>query len=241
MAASMLVFAAGPTHAATLTVLAASSLTESLQQVATTWEAETGHTVALTFDATSKLVRQVEGGVPADVLFSADAQWIDHLTANGQVVAGSRVNLLGNTLVAITAAGKEARTPDDLAGPSIARIGLAGEHVPAGRYGRAALTSLGVWDDVSERTVWGDSVRTVLNWVGTGEVDAGIVYLTDARVSTSVNVAFTFPPSSHPPIRVTAAVLTASPEAKLARAFLGHCRSKASMATFLAAGFTEPK
>ena len=110
--------------------------------------------------------------------------------------------------------------------------------MPAGKYARAAMTSLGAWDPVKDRVVNGDNVRTVLSWVATGEAEAGVVYGTDARVETRVKVGFTFPQSSYPTIVYPAAVINNAAHAKEAGEFLAYCQSAEGMAVFLAAGFS---
>jgi molybdate transport system substrate-binding protein len=126
----------------------------------------------------------------------------------------------------------------DLAHPEFKRVGLAGENVPAGKYARAALQALQVWPSVQDRVINGDNVRTVLGWVATGEVDAGAVYATDAKVEARVRVAFSFPPSSYPPIVYPAAIVKSSQQRSDAAQFLNYCASEAGMAVFLSAGFT---
>lgn len=223
-------------------VLAASSLTETLQKVGAAWTAKGRPAVTFSFDASSKLAKQVEAGAPADAFFSADADWMDYLEGKGLIDASSRVNLLGNALVAVLPAnsGVGVSRVEDLAKPEIAHLALAGENVPAGKYGRAALTALGAWDAVRTRVVSGDNVRTVLGWVASGEAEAGVVYRTDARVEPRVKVAFTFPASSHPPIVYPMAVLRGAAHAKEAADFLAYCRSAEGMAVFTAAGFLPP-
>ena len=230
-----------PAHAAEpIVVLAASSLTESLQKVADAWTAQGHPAVSLSFDASSKLARQIEAGAPVDAFFSADAAWMDELAGKGLVTASTRVNLLGNTLVTVVpVAGRlSILTAADLTRPELLHLALAGESVPAGKYGRAALTNLGVWSGVEARVVNGDNVRAVLAWVAAGEADAGIVYATDARVEPRVRVAFTFPTTSHPAIVYPAAVVTGGAHAEDAKAFLTYCASPEGMAVFTAAGFT---
>ncbi len=223
-----------------LTVLAASSLTEALQKVATGWTAKGHPKVTFSFDGSSRLARQIEAGAPADAYFSADSDWMDDVAQRGLIDPGTRVNLVGNTLVAVVPAASTliVAAASDLDRPEVKHLALAGEAVPAGKYGRAALTSLGALDAVNGRIVNGDNVRTVLGWVASGEADAGIVYLTDATIEPKVRVAFTFPASSYPTIVYPAAVLKTSTHAKDAADFLTYCKSADGMAVFAAAGFT---
>lgn len=215
-------------------VLAASSLTESLQKVATAWTAQGHPTVTFSFDASSKLAKQIEAGAPADLYISADAEWMDHLDKQGLVEP--RVNLVGNSLVAIVPAGSGASP--DLTRPEIKHLALGAETVPIGRYARAALASLGTWEAVKERVVTGDNVRSVLGWVATGEAEAGVVYATDALVEPRVRAVYTFPAASHPRIVYPAAVVKGATHRGDAAAFLAYCRSTAGLAVFYAAGFS---
>lgn len=223
-----------------LIVLAASSLTESLQAVAAAWTAKGHPMVSISFDASSRLAKQVEAGAPADLYFSADTAWMDYVDTRGLIDPATRTNLLGNTLVAVLPVGSTHAVAgaSDVDGQWVRHLALAGENVPAGRYGRAALTDLGALAAVQDRIVSGDNVRTVLGWVATGEADAGIVYTTDAKVEPRVKVAFTFPQSSYPAIVYPAAVVKSAPHARDAADFLAYCRSADGMAVFVAAGFS---
>jgi molybdate transport system substrate-binding protein len=222
-------------------VLAASSLTETLQSIVKAWTSQGHQEVVFSFDATSRLARQVEAGIPADAFFSADLEWIDTLVRQGLIRAETRVELAGNRLVAVVPVDSALRlsTPLDLARPEVARVAVAGDAVPAGRYARAALARLGFWQSLEPRVVTGDNVRTVLAWVASGEADAGIVYATDARIEPRVRTAFLFAPESHPPIVYPAAVLRDAPQAQVAAEFLNFCMSPEGQALFRAAGFTE--
>lgn len=218
---------------APLQILAASSLTESLQAVAQDWTARGHPPVTFSFDASSRLAKQVEAGAPVDAFFSADTVWMDALEQKGLVDSGTRRNLVGNTLVVVVPKGQAT----DPTMQEYRRIALAGESVPAGNYGRIALKNLGIWGTVESRVVSGDSVRTVLGWVATGEADAGVVYGTDARIEPRVSVAYTLPSSSHPPIVYPMAVLRQAPHPQAAADFLAYCLSPEGMAVFRAAGF----
>ncbi len=232
--------AAAPGDGAPLRVLAASSLSDTLPRVATAWTAKGNPPVSFAFDASSTLARQVEGGAPADAYLSADTEWMDHLDRKGRIDRATRADLLGNALVAIVSARSTVpvATAGELAAPQVARLALAGENVPAGRYARAALASLGVLEGARSRIVSGANVRAVLGWVASGEADAGVVYATDARVEPRVRVAFAFPATSHPPIVYPVAVVKGAARAKEAAALLAYCASPAGMAVFAEAGFT---
>jgi molybdate transport system substrate-binding protein len=210
---------------ALVTVLAPSSLTDVLPRVAEAWTAETGQRAALTFDASSRLARQLESGSVAEVFLSADEQWMDWAAERQLVLPETRRDLLGNSLVTVVPSGSSfvPRSVAELASPEILHLALAGENVPAGRYARAALSNLGGPDAVSARVVSGDTVRTALEWVARGEAQAGIVYATDAEIEPGVQVAFVFPADSHPPIVYPGAVATSSRQRQASVSFLAFC------------------
>ncbi|MSQ00867.1 MAG: molybdate ABC transporter substrate-binding protein [Myxococcales bacterium] len=230
------------TVAAAVLVLAASSLTETLPAIARKWTAQGHARVEFSFDASSRLARQIEQGAPADAFVSADRGWMDELQAKGLVDPATRRDLAGNTLVAVLPAASPLRvtTAVEFASPAIRRLGLAAENVPAGRYARASLRWLGVWPQVAERVLTGDSVRTVLGWVASGEADAGVVYATDARIEPRVRTAFAFPHGSHPAIVYPAAVVQGATHREDAAAFLTYCQSTEARSIFAAAGFLPP-
>jgi len=224
-----------------LLVLAAASLADVLPLIAR--ELAGPGLLSCSFDASSRLARQIDAGAPADVFISADAAWVDWLQARGRIVAATRVELAQNTLVAVMPADRPAGAPPiaDLAAlAAVGRLALAGDAVPAGRAARAALRQAGVWEAAAPHVISADHVRAALAWVASGEVDAGVVYATDARVEPRVRVAFPFPAGAHPPLCVTAAVVAGSPEAPRAAAFAAACRGPAAQQRFAAAGFSPP-
>jgi molybdate transport system permease protein len=222
-----------------LLVLAAASLTDVLPRVAGMWEEREGIPVRFSFDATSRLAPQILQGVPADLFFSADEAWMDWVEERGGIQTGTRVTLLGNELVVVVPKDRsfEPASPEDLASTGLHRLALAGENVPAGRYGQAALESTGVWDAVATRVVRAGNVRGALEWVALGEVDAAIVYRTDAMAESRVRVTFTFPRDAHPPITYPAAVIAGAPHAEAARRFLDFCQTAEARRAFQAEGF----
>jgi molybdate transport system permease protein len=222
-----------------LLVLAAASLTDVLPRVAERWAEFDGVPVVFSFDATSRLAPQTLEGVPGDLFFSADKRWMDWVEERGGVRTGTRVELLVNEVVLIVPDQTTPlpSSPDDLLNPSFRHIALAGENVPAGRYGQAAMESAGIWPGVANRVVRSGTVRGALEWVARGEADAGVVYRTDAAVETRVQTAFTFPSGSYPPVSYPAAVLARAPRPELAAAFLRFCESEPAAEIFRAAGF----
>ena len=215
----------------------ASSLRESLEKVGQGWTASGHGPVTFSFEASSRLARQIEAGNPADAYIAADEAWMDYLETRQLIVSKTRSAWLGNTLVAVLPRDStlELTGPSELTVPKIRHLAVAGEDVPAGRYARAALEPFAAG---GPKLVSGDNVRTVLRWVATGEAEAGVVYGTDARVEPAVKVAFTFPPDSHAPIAYPAAVLSAASQPQAAAAFLEWCKGPEAMTIFAGAGFT---
>lgn len=223
-------------HAGSILVLAASSLTDVLPLVGGRFEADGGAKVEYSFDATSRLAVQIEAGAPADIVVSADAAWMSWLGERG-LVEGASVTIARNGLVLVVPADmvSSVRSPRDLG--RVGTLAVGGENVPVGRYARQALAAAGVWEEVRESVVTGGSARGVLEWVARGEVDAGIVYRTDALAEPLVTVAYAFPADASPRVEYQAAVLSASARRDEAARFLSYLTSPASEAVLGSAGF----
>ena len=223
-------------------VLAAASLQESMTAAADAW-ARKGHPrPVISFAASSALARQVEAGAAADLFVSADEDWMDALAAKGLIAPASRVTFLGNRLVVVAPAGSRVRIP--LTPGPLARVLGAGplamadtESVPAGKYGKAALVKLGVWDAVSQHVVRAENVRAALALVERGAAPLGIVYATDAMASAGVRIAGVFPAGSYPPIAYPVARLKASTNAE-GEAFRRFLVSREGRAIFIRFGFS---
>jgi molybdate transport system substrate-binding protein len=187
-----------------LLVFAAASLTNVLGEIARLYENATGVPVKLSFAASSVLARQIEAGSKADVFVSADQEWMDYLQARNLIDKTSRRNVAGNRLVLIAPA--DSKVELKLARGAKLREALGEgrlstgdpDTVPVGRYARSALTALGVWDEVQDRLVRADNVRSAMVFVARGEVPLGIVYATDAAVDSKVRVVDIFPSHTHP-------------------------------------------
>ncbi len=194
-------------------LFAAASTTTAMNDVIARYEASGGGRVVASYASSSTLAKQIANGAPADIFVSANENWMDYLVENKAVDIASRRDLLTNHLVLIAPAG----TTWSLAiGPGFGLAGLLGDghlamgdpdHVPAGIYGRQALTSLGVWDAVSRRVARAADVRAALVLVERGEAAAGVVYATDAAITGKVRVVSVFPETSHPPICYPMAVV----------------------------------
>lgn len=221
-------------------VLAAASLQESLTAAADAWAAKGHPRPVISFAASSALARQVEAGAPADLFLSADEQWMDWLATRGKLRAGTRASFLSNRLVLIAPAASPVRLAIAPRFPLARALGKGRlamadpDSVPAGRYGREALTRLGVWPQVSARIARGENVRATLALVARGEAPLGIVYATDARAAPGVRAVGMFPASSHAPITYPVATLatSGSREAEGFRRFLLSPEGKAVFRRF---------
>ena len=214
---ALVVLSCALARAETVTVFAAASLREALDEIARDFERRTAHHVVVSYGASNALARQVEAGARADLFISADADWADDVQRHGRVTA--RRDLLGNELVLIAPAASRVAlriAPGFALADALGdrRLALADpQAVPAGKYAKAALESLGAWQAVSLRIAAAENVRAALNWVARGEAPLGIVYRTDALAEPRVRIVDAFPASSHPPIVYPLVVLSGASEA----------------------------
>jgi molybdate transport system substrate-binding protein len=202
---------AAPVAAEEVNVYAAASLTDALQELAQAFEARSGHKVVFNLGASNDLARQIKAGAPADVFFSADKAQMDGLEAAGLVRTADRVDVLSNILVVVVPASRTARMsqPSDLL--AVNRVALGDpEAVPAGVYARTWLESIGLWDKLKDKVIPTLNVRAALSAVESENVDAGIVYRTDAAISKRVKVAFEVPRDKGPAIVYPMAPLAGS-------------------------------
>jgi molybdate transport system substrate-binding protein len=199
----------------------------------------------LSFAGSSTLARQIEQGAQADLFISADEEWMDYLAQRMLIEPKSRVDLLGNRLVLIVPAGAPLKIDlkpgvplaDLLAGRRLAMANT--DTVPAGRYGKAALTRLGAWDRVAPLVAQAEDVRAAMVFVERGEARAGVVYATDAKVSRKVTVAGVFPESSHPPIRYPLALIKRTGASPAGPGFRSYLMSGEGRAIFTRYGFSR--
>src|SRR6516165_3036846 len=227
----------------TLTVFAAASMKNALDDIDAAFTAKTGVKITASYAASSTLAKQIEQGAPADIFVSADTDWMDYAAARKSINEATRINLLGNSLVLI--APKDSKIGDVTIGAGFDLAKLAGDGriatgdvkaVPVGKYAKAALEKLGAWQAAEPKFAMADSVRAALTLVARGEAVLGIVYSTDAKVEPGVKVIGTFPADSHPPIIYpVAATSTAKPEAN---AYLDYLRSSVAKAVLEKYGFT---
>jgi molybdate transport system substrate-binding protein len=226
-------------------VFAAASLKNALDDVNRQYAADAGRKATISYAASSTLAKQIESGAPADLFISADRRWMDYAQERNLIDPKTRHELLGNSLVLI--APKD--SPLDAGQATIApgfplakwlgdgRLAMAETRsVPAGIYGRAALTRLGVWDNVAGRVAAAENVRAALALVARGEAPLGIVYGTDAAIEPSVKIVGTFPSNTHEPIVYPVALTrSARPDAA---AFAEYLRGPVGRKLFEKYGFT---
>jgi molybdate transport system substrate-binding protein len=224
-----------------LLVFGAASLTNALDAIGPLYTRETQQPVKFSYASSAILARQLEAGARADAFVSADLEWMDYAQARGLIDTATRRNLLSNRLALIAPAGSAIQLELKPGIPLLAA--LAGgrlatgdpDYVPAGRYARSALTSLGVWSDVADHLVRADNVRVALAFVSRGEAPLGIVYETDALSDPGVRTVALFPEDTHLPIVYPVAV-TKGARAGAAR-FVEFLRGPAAQSTFQKLGF----
>ena len=243
LAATALLAAMTPAVAepAPLVIFAAASLKNALDAAASLYAAQPGKAPPrISYAASNTLARQIEQGAPADIFLSADLEWMDYLASKSLIRPETRVNLLGNRLVLIgppDAAAIDLKNGLDLV-PALAggRLALCNDAVPAGKYGKAALESLGAWNGIKDRLAPAENVRAALLFVARGEAPLGIVYRTDAAAAAQLKILGTFPEESHPPIIYPVAIPkdSANPEAP---EFLAFLRGATARAAFEQQGF----
>ncbi len=226
-----------------LTVFAAASLKDALDDINAAFMQKAGVKITVSYAASSALMKQIEQGAPADVFISADIDWMDYGAQKKLVKDETRVNLLGNRLVLV--APKDAKIDQQTIGPGLDLAALAGDGrivtgdvraVPVGLYAKAALERLGLWSSVQPKLAMTENVRAALALVAREEAPLGIVYETDAKAEPKVKVIGAFPPQSHPPI-VYPAALTAIAKSEAA-SYLDFLQSAAAKTIFENRGFT---
>ena len=227
----------------TITVFAAASMKNALDDISAAFTKSTGIKVVASYAASSALIKQIENGAPADVFASADLDWMDYGARNKLIKDDTRVNLLGNRLVLI--APRDSKLGNVTIAPGFDLAKLAGDGrivtgdvraVPVGKYAKAALEKLGAWAAAEPKFAMTENVRAALTLVARGEAALGIVYETDAKVEPNVKIIGAFAADSHPPIVYPVALtVNAKPDAGQYLAFL---RSQAAKAVFETYGFT---
>ncbi len=233
---------ASPVSAVDVTVFAAASLKEALDEQSRQFGAASGNKVVISYGASNALARQIEAGAPADVFISADLDWMDYVDQRRLLMPDTRVNLVRNTLVLIAPASSKAAlaiAPNFGLAAALGNEKLAmanPDSVPAGKYGKAALEKLGVWPAVERKVARAENVRAAMALVSRGEAPFGIVYSTDALSDKGVRVVDTFPPNSYPRVIYPAALLATS-KSPAGQPLLDYLRSAAARAAWEKFGF----
>lgn len=226
-----------------VTVFAAASLTNAMQDIAAQYQKEKSVQVVSSFASSSTLARQIEQGAPADLFISADQQWMDYSISKQQIVENTRYTLLGNELVLVAAKASKIDSVeiDDktqwtkLLGDSRLAVGDP-DHVPAGIYAKEALQKLAAWSTFEPKLARASDVRGALALVEREEAPLGIVYGSDAIASKKVKVVGTFPASSHKPVEYPMAIVK-DHEKPVVRAFYDYLKTPAASAIFKQYGF----
>jgi molybdate transport system substrate-binding protein len=230
-------------QAKTLTVFAAASMKNALDDINAAFLKSTGTKVVTSYGASSALAKQLEQGAPADVFASADLDWMDYSAQKKTIKDDARINLLGNKLVLI--APKDSKIDNVTIGQGFDLAKLVGDGriatadvnaVPVGKYAKSALEKLAIWPSVEKKFAMAENVRAALALVSRGEAVLGIVYETDAKVDPNVKIVGAFPADSHPAIVYpVAATVNAKPEAAV---YLNFLRSNTAKTVFEQYGFT---
>ena len=227
-----------------LTVFAAASLKNALDETNATFSRATGVKVVSSYEASSALAKQIEQGAPADIFISADLRWMDYAAEHKLINPSTRVNLLGNKLVLIAPLDSKLGNVNIGQGFDIAK--LAGDSriavadvkaVPAGLYAKAALEKLGAWSAAEPKLAQAANVRATLAFVARGEAPVGIVYETDAKIEPKVKTIGVFPDDSYPPVTYPVAATAETKKANVAQ-YLGFLRTPAAKAIFEKYGFS---
>lgn len=236
----LLAILALPLQAAEVTVSAAASLTDALKKIAANYEKTSGDKIIFNFAASSLLAQQIAAGAPADIFFSADEAQMNRLEKQGLIDPATRKSILGNSLVVIVPSDStlQIKSAGDLTNANVKQIALADpKAVPAGVYAKARLLKLQLWPAVEPKVVSTENVRAALAAVASGNVDAGVVYKTDAAISKNVKIAYEVPRADGPDISYPVALVKNSPQPAAAKKFLGYLSSKEAGQVFTRYGF----
>lgn len=226
-----------------LTISAAASLTDSLQEIQTLYQQQHSN-VSLTFNfaASGTLQKQIEQGAPADLFFSAGSKQMETLLSAKLIDTAHEKDLLANQLVLVVPKDSSfsLSSPKDLTNENIKKIAVGTpESVPAGMYAKQTLESVSLWDSLQSKLVLTKDVKQVLSYVETGNAEAGFVYKTDAMDSDGVKVAFTTKADSHDPILYPAGIVSATTHPQEAAAFYDYLQTDEAQAIFVKHGFVK--
>lgn len=223
-----------------ITVLAAASMKDALEAIKESYQGDV--IINYSYGASGTLQTQIEQGAPADIFLSASPKQMRVLEEKNLLDSSTKRVLLENELVLITNKNEESiQKMKDISSSKISGIALGDiAHVPAGQYAKESLIYLDLYDDITDKIVYGSDVRTVLSWVEEGVVDAGIVYSSDAKTSDKARVVDVFPSASHSPIQYPMAMIKNSKEPEAAKDFLKFLQGEEATQIFIRNGFKTP-
>lgn len=229
--------------AVNLTIAAAASLQDALNELADTYSTQKPDvTIAYNFASSGTLQKQIEEGAPVDLFLSAGQKQMDAVAEKGLIDATTRKDILGNDLVLIVPDTSKITKFEELTGTGITQISIGTpETVPAGKYAKETLVSLNLWDKLEPKLVQAKDVRTVLTYVESGNVDAGLVYKSDAMAGKNIKVVASAPADSHQPIVYPMAVIKSTKYPEQAKAFADFLTSQEAAAIFEKYGFNSLK
>ena len=227
-----------------INISAAASLQDALEEITSTYEEEKGVKFNLNFGGSGALQTQIEEGAKADIFISAAQKQMKALVEGGLIEEENVSDLLINDVVLIVQKGNENKVTkiEDLANEEVTLVALGEpESVPVGQYSQEILDYYEIADLVNEKATYGSDVRQVLNWVASGEVDAGFVYRTDAMIEEGVEIIEAAPEGSHKPVIYPAAILKDAENKELANDFLEYLKSDEALEVFENYGFGKAK
>lgn len=234
-----------PQETVELTISAAASLTDAMKEIETGYElAHPSVELNFNFGASGALQQQIEQGAPADIFVSAATKNMNALVDENLIAASDQKNLLQNSLVAIVPAGSEnaVSSEQDLTADSVKTVAIGiPESVPAGTYAKEALTKAKLWDQLESKLVQGKDVRQVLQYVETGNADAGFVYKTDALTSDQVKIAFEVDKNSYTPAHYPVGIIEGTKHRTEAEQFYAYLQTPEVLDVFAKYGFSVPE
>ena len=224
-----------------LHVSAAASMTDAMKELTDDYQKKNPDVkLVFNFAASGELQQAIEQGAPVDIFISAAQNQMDALDKGGLLAVGTRKDLLENKVVLIVPKDSKAALTkfEDVLKDDVKKIGLGEpKGVPVGQYSEEIFGKLGILDQVKAKAVYGSNVRQVLSWVDTGEVDAGVVYATDAAISKGNKVICTAPEGSHKPVIYPMAIIKSTKQAEAAKAFAAYMAGADGKKVFEKYGF----
>lgn len=223
-----------------ITISAAASMKDAMTELKSVYEKKSNNTVSINFGASGTLQHQIEQGAPVDLFLSASRDKMDILLNKGLIDKNHVKNLLKNDIVLIVPKNENSpvHTLNDLTNSKVKKVSIGiPESVPAGKYAKESLLHTSTWDTLQNKIVLAKDVRQVLDYVETGNVDAGIVYHTDALISSKVKIVSTIDESTHSPIIYPVGIVKDTKHIKQAIDFYHFLQTKEAQTIFEKYGF----